>query len=190
MPTHVPVLVDDLFGELVPASEPEQWSVIHTKPRREKKLAEYACALGIHYYLPQMLSTRIYQRRSVTFSKPMFPGYLFAVVDPAKKQNLIISGHLVSFIKVTNQRELLEELQNIRLCRQPEVLMENVLWLSEGLKVEITDGPLKGVTGVVESHLKLEEVRLQVKILHQAVLVKVDPRNVRILGEYTIVESE
>jgi len=33
-------------------------------------------------------------------------------------------------------------------------------------------------------------VRLQVQILRQAVLVKIDPRNVKILGEYTIVEKE
>jgi hypothetical protein len=31
---------------------------------------------------------------------------------------------------------------------------------------------------------------LQVKILHQAVLVKVDPRNVKILGDYVIMEHE
>jgi len=64
------------------------------------------------------------------------------------------------------------------------------LWLSKGLEVEITEGALKGTRGVVESHDKISEVRLQVEILRQAVLMTVDPKHVRIIGEYEIIEDE
>jgi transcriptional antiterminator RfaH len=190
MATHSPVLIDELFGELAPAPEGQRWEVIHTKPRCEKKLAEYARRNGITYYLPQMDSKRVYQRRVVSFTKPMFPSYLFCVLDSRSRQTLLISGYTVSFIRVHQQEQLLQELQNIKLSRLPEIELQNTIWLSEGLQVEIMQGPLKGVTGVVESHDKLDEVRLQVQILRQAVLVKIDPRNVKILGEYTIVEKE
>ena len=190
MATHSPVLIDELFGELAPAPEGQRWEVIHTKPRCEKKLAEYAQRNGITYYLPQMDSKRVYQRRVVSFTKPMFPSYLFCVLGPRSRQTLLISGYTVSFIRVHQQEQLLQELQNIKLSRLPEIELQNTIWLSEGLQVEIMQGPLKGVTGVVESHDKLDEVRLQVQILRQAVLVKIDPRNVKILGEYTIVEKE
>lgn len=190
MATHSPVLIDELFGELAPAPEGQRWEVIHTKPRCEKKLAEYARRNGITYYLPQMDSKRVYQRRVVSFTKPMFPSYLFCVLGPRSRQTLLISGYTVSFIRVHQQEQLLQELRNIKLSRLPEIELQNTIWLSEGLQVEIMQGPLKGVTGVVESHAKLDEVRLQVQILRQAVLVKIDPRNVKILGEYTIVEKE
>ncbi|HOG31802.1 MAG TPA: transcription termination/antitermination NusG family protein [Candidatus Syntrophosphaera sp.] len=190
MATHSPVLIDELFGELAPAPEGQRWEVIHTKPRCEKKLAEYARRNGITYYLPQMDSKRVYQRRVVSFTKPMFPSYLFCVLDSRSRQTLLISGYTVSFIRVHQQEQLLQELRNIKLSRLPEIELQNTIWLSEGLQVEIMQGPLKGVTGVVESHDKLDEVRLQVQILRQAVLVKIDPRNVKILGEYTIVEKE
>ncbi|HNU53601.1 MAG TPA: transcription termination/antitermination NusG family protein [Candidatus Syntrophosphaera sp.] len=190
MATHSPVLIDELFGELAPAPEGQRWEVIHTKPRCEKKLAEYAQRNGITYYLPQMDSKRVYQRRVVSFTKPMFPSYLFCVLGPRSRQTLLISGYTVSFIRVHQQEQLLQELRNIKLSRLPEIELQNTIWLSEGLQVEIMQGPLKGVTGVVESHDKLDEVRLQVQILRQAVLVKIDPRNVKILGEYTIVEKE
>ncbi|HOH48758.1 MAG TPA: transcription termination/antitermination NusG family protein [Candidatus Syntrophosphaera sp.] len=190
MATHSPVLIDELFGELAPAPEGQRWEVIHTKPRCEKKLAEYARRNGITYYLPQMDSKRVYQRRVVSFTKPMFPSYLFCVLGPRSRQTLLISGYTVSFIRVHQQEQLLQELRNIKLSRLPEIELQNTIWLSEGLQVEIMQGPLKGVTGVVESHDKLDEVRLQVQILRQAVLVKIDPRNVKILGEYTIVEKE
>ncbi|HOZ01695.1 MAG TPA: transcription termination/antitermination NusG family protein [Candidatus Syntrophosphaera sp.] len=190
MPTHRPVLIDELYGELAPAQGDERWAVIHTKPRCEKKLAEYAMRWGITYYLPQMESKRVYQKRQIEFTKPMFPGYLFCVINNDKKQRLTISGWTVGFIRVPVQEELLNDLLNIRRSTEPKVELESVLWLSEGLRVEIVKGPLKGVTGVVESHAKLNEVRLQVNILRQAVMVKLDPRDVKILGEYVIVEDE
>lgn len=189
MATHVPVLIDELFGELKPASGDERWAVIHTKPRCEKKLAEHARRNGIHYFLPQMQSKRLYQKRQITFTKPMFPGYLFCVIDIYKKQTLLISGLTVAFIKVPVQAELLEELQNIHQVHLPKVEMQSTIWMSKGLEVEIIRGPLKGVTGMVENHQKLDELRLQVNILRQAVLVKVDPADVKILGDYIIEED-
>lgn len=184
MASRSPVLVDELFGELAPAPEGQRWEVIHTKPRCEKKLAEYARRNDISYYLPQMDSKRVYGRRVVNFTIPMFPSYVFCVLDTQKRKTLTYSGYVVNFIKVGQQEQLLEELSNIKLSRSPGVELENTDWLSQGLKVEITRGPLKGVTGVVQSHEKLDEVNLQVNILRQAVRLKIDPRNVKILKNY------
>ncbi|HQO18709.1 MAG TPA: hypothetical protein PLJ85_05975, partial [Candidatus Cloacimonas sp.] len=64
------------------------------------------------------------------------------------------------------------------------------LWLEKGLEVEIVNGPLKGICGVVEDQSKLMEVRLQVNILKQAVLVKVNTEDIKIIGEYEIVETD
>ncbi len=181
MATNAPVLIDELFGKLAPAPEGLRWEVIHTKPRCEKKLAEYARRNDIWYYLPQLDSKRTYQRRVVNFTKPMFPSYLFCVLDINKRKTLTYSGYVVNFIRVNQQRELLEELLNIKLSRSPGVELENTAWLAQGLKVEITKGPLKGVTGLVENHDKLDEVNLQINILRQAVRLKIDPRDVKIL---------
>ncbi len=190
MPTHSPVIIEDLFGKLEPASGIERWTVVHTKPRSEKKLADYAQRCGISYYLPQMESKRVYQRRLVAFTKPMFPGYLFSVLDADKKQQLAASGLTAGFIRVPVQEELLAELRSIKLSMIPEVEYENTLWLSEGLKVEIIAGPLKGVCGIVASHEKMHEIRLQVDILRQAVMVRVKPSEVKVLGDYKIVDVE
>jgi transcription antitermination factor NusG len=190
MSTHKPVEIEELFGKIELAPENHFWSVIHTKPRCEKKLAEYALKHNISYYLPLTESSRIYQRRKVTFTKPIFPGYLFTIINFYTKRELLYSGYIVSYINVPSQKELVEELRNIWLTRNRRVEMREAMWLSEGLMVEIINGPLKGVSGIVESHKKLEEVHLQVNILHQAVSVKVDPRDVKIIGDYEIVEEE
>lgn len=187
MPTHKPVIIPELFGELV-HSDTQRWTVIHTKPRQEKKLAEYATREGIIYYLPQIESSHVYNHRKVSFQVPMFPGYIFVRIGELEKHRLSISGGVVNFIRVLNQEELLGELRNIYHTRKSKLDMENTLWLDQGLQVEVIKGPLKGVRGVVESHEKIGEVQLQINILRQAVRVKIKPDNLKILGEYTLVE--
>jgi len=184
------VHVDELFGELKLYEGSQLWYVVHTKPRCEKKLAEHARKNSIPYYLPQLNTTSIYQRRKVTFSKVMFPSYIFVVADINSRNILSLSGWIVNFIKVTAQQQLLSELQCIHGTHKVKDKVKPGLWLGKGLQVEITSGPLQGVRGVVESHDKLSEVRLQVSILHQAVIVAVDPASVKIIGEYELVEQE
>lgn len=188
MATHKPVHVDELFGELKLYEDDFSWVVVHTKPKSEKKLAEYAKLNGIYYYLPQYTASRIYQRRKVTFDTVMFSSYIFMVLDHAARQKVLISGYTTGFLKVRSQAELITELKAINGTLEQKVDVKPGLWLSKGLEVEITAGPLQGMRGVVEDHNKLEEVRLQVNILRQAVLVKVDAKHVKIIGEYEIVE--
>lgn len=188
MATHTPVIIDELFGKLIEV-EGEVWTVVHTKPRAEKKLAEYARRLGLCYYLPQIEREHLYQHRKVMFMVPMFPSYLFLRCKELDREPLVYSGNVVRFIKVSYQKELLAELKSIYITRRKLAETEEVMWLSEGLRVEIISGPLKGITGVVENHQKIEEVQLQINILRQAVKVKVKAKDLKIIGEYTIQEA-
>lgn len=190
MATHKPVIINELFGELVIPEGDNQWMVVYTKSRFEKKVADYASKNLITYFLPQLKHTKIYQRRKVVSTSIMFPGYIFMVLSPRTKELVSITGMAVSFIRVSNQQLLLNELNRICFAGKKDVPMEKAVWLSKGLEVEIMDGALKGMRGIVEDHDKIAEVRLQVDILHQAIMVKIDPKHVKIIGEYEIVEEQ
>lgn len=183
MATHKPVLADELYGKLESALPEQKWYVIHTKPQREKKLAEYLKLREIWYYLPQLESIRTYQYRKVTFTKPMFPGYLFARLATAETGSILMSGCVVRFISVPSQTELLTELIQIYNGRNAQAELNNTQWLESGWEVEIISGPLQGMLGVVQDQSRLSEVTLQVKILRQAVAVKVNPAQVRLIRE-------
>jgi len=191
MASHKPVIINELFGELkIPEKEDYRWVVVHTKPRCEKRLADYLGRLMIPYYLPQIRHKRVYQRRKVVSTVPMFPSYLFVVLGPKDRERVAIAGYTVRFIHVGNQEHLLRELSRICHTTRQDVDLKPSMWLSKGLEVEILDGALKGMRGVVESHEKISEVRLQVDILRQAVMVKIDPKQVKIISEFEIVEEE
>ncbi len=190
MGTHKPVIVHELHGKLEVSQGDNGWYVVRTKPRREKKLADYARVEGITYYLPQIETVHKYNYRKVTFTRPMFSGYVFVMVSPPEKEKLLITGMTAGFLYVRNEKELIDELKYIFEGRKRKAEFVDAIWLSQGLEVEIINGPLKGMVGVVENHSKIEEVRLQVNMLRQAVMVKISPKDVKIIGEFEIVDSE
>lgn len=190
MATHKAVIVHELNGKLEPSQGDFGWYVVRTKPRREKRLADYAKEKGITYYLPQIETSHSYKYRKVSFTKPMFSGYVFVQIEPQNKQLLTITGFTAGFVQVRHEKELIDELRYIYEGRKRKAGFENAMWLSHGLEVEIIKGPLKGMQGVVESHEKINEVRLQVNILRQAVMVKVNPGDVKIVGDFVVVDEE
>ena len=53
------------------------WFVAHTRPRCEKKLADYGQREGLNVTLPCYPSVHKYRGKTVSFQKPLFPGYVF-----------------------------------------------------------------------------------------------------------------
>ncbi len=184
------MIVEELFGELELCSGDKSWTVVRTRSRCEKKLAEYAKRSGIHYYLPLRVSSKVYEKSKVNFHIPLFPGYLFVCADFEDKHTLVRTGYTASFLKVRDQEQLLSELRAINQIPVTKEEAGPQYWLSKGLEVEIVSGPFAGTRGVVEEHDKLHELRLQVNILRQAVIVKTDPKDVKIIGEFEIVETD
>ena len=180
MTTKKPVYVDEIFGELK-LHESEKWTVVHLKPRREKKIAQYAKNNDIVYYLPQYESEKKYSHKIIKFTKPLFPGYFFVRCDEKKRNKLIISGHIVSFLKIINESSFLNELKQIYLGRNFNAKFEKHEYLDKGYIVEFVQGPLKGLKGIVKNADNINEVVLQVSILKQAVSVKADIRVLKIL---------
>jgi transcription antitermination factor NusG len=184
------VMVDELFGELELGSGDKRWAVVRTRSRCEKKLAEYAKRSGVHYYLPQRESVKVYEKSTYRTHIPLFSGYVFVCIDYEDKDTLARTGYVAGFLKVIDQEQLLSELRAINQIPAEKVEAGPEYWLAKGLEVEIISGPFAGVRGVVEEHDKLHELRLQVNILKQAVILKTDPADVKIIGEFEIIETE
>jgi transcription antitermination factor NusG len=182
MATNKPIHIDQLFGELTPAEEPQQWRVVYTKSKREKKLAEFAQKNNITYFLPLINSTRTYQYRKVEFTKPMFPGYLFVKCSPEEQRELIITGHCMTFLRVKNEPEFLDDLHRIyHFITEGEMFLPHA-YVEKGYIVEIIDGPLKGHVGLVEDATKLDHIILNINVLQQSVSVSIDSSLLEVIG--------
>lgn len=154
------------------------WTPIRTKPRQEKKLAEYCKANSVICYLPLVKSVKRYERRSVEHMIPMFPGYAFCAVDEDSYRTLLSSGTIVYRIGMTetSEKKLIQDLVALRnfelMSMQEEVMVRPEI--IAGSPVSVTKGPFMGITGIVEKRKDDTLITVNVEILGQSVSAAID----------------
>jgi len=72
------------------------WYVAHTRPRREKKLAEYCEREEFRVTLPCYRAVHKYRGKTVTFLKPLFPGYVFLQLLVHQRQKVYQSDYVAT----------------------------------------------------------------------------------------------
>ncbi len=154
------------------------WMPVRTKPRQEKKLKEYCAAHGVECYLPLLKKLHNYGKRTVEFMLPMFPGYVFCLLSEDLYQKIVISNAVLYRINIDEKGEvaLLKELVAIRSFEEL-VLNEDIVVKPElvaGTPVEISTGPFKGITGIIEYRKNKTVITVNVEILGQSASVEVD----------------
>lgn len=160
------------------------WTPVRTKPRQEKKFAEYCESHGIVFYLPLRRSVKRYQRRTVEFYIPMFTGYVFCSLDHDLYQKAVLSNRIVYRLQMNekNERELIKDLCDIqmieRLTGEADVIVRPEL--AEGKKIIVKSGPLKGTRGVVEKRKNKTMITINVEILGQSVSAETDVEDIEV----------
>ena len=59
----------------------ERWFLVHTQPHSERKAALHLGAQGFKTYFPQIQKTVRHARRLMTVRAPLFPRYVFVILD-------------------------------------------------------------------------------------------------------------
>ena len=59
----------------------EKWFLVHTQPNSEKKAEWHLHAQGFKTYLPRIFKTVRHARQLRTVKAPLFPRYLFIIID-------------------------------------------------------------------------------------------------------------
>jgi transcriptional antiterminator RfaH len=150
------------------------WFVAHTRPRCEKKVVQYCADLGIATTLPCYRSVRKYRGKTVTFEKPLFPGYVFLQTSRELRGKIFQSDYVANLLEVHNQAMFEQELQDI--LRALETGLEIVLApdIGKGTRVNIKNGPLAGIEGWVEERYGFDTVLLRLNFIGQAAAVKIN----------------
>ena len=150
------------------------WFVLHLRPRSEKKVARVCEINGLEYYLPLRSEVKIYQRRKVKVCKPLFPGYIFVAFEPEQRIHLLRTNHVVRILKPPSEEVLISQLEQIQKALEVDETLGTASSIEKGRRVRIKGGPFMGVEGVVTDAGKSGKVRLNVEMIGQAVIVKVD----------------
>lgn len=150
------------------------WFVAHTKPRREKKLVEYCRRQALSATLPCYPSAHRYRGKTVIFQKPVFPGYVFLLIEPAKAGSVRQSDHVARLLEVFDQETFWKQLQDILFALEAKLEVRLAPAIGKGTRVRIKSGPLQGIEGWVEQRYGTNVVLLRLDFISQAASVKLD----------------
>lgn len=151
---------------------PGTWFVLHTKSRQEKAMAGDLAARKVAHFLPLVTKVRTSGSRKVKVQEPLFPGYLFLRGSQDDVYNADRTKRVAHIITVPNQQRLIWELRNLAMALQNKTPLDPYPYLKEGVRVEVTSGPLRGLQGIIESRSSIDRLILSVEILGRAVSVE------------------
>ncbi|HEV8541495.1 MAG TPA: transcription termination/antitermination NusG family protein [Verrucomicrobiae bacterium] len=157
------------------------WYVAHTRPRCEKKLAEYCIREGFSVTLPLYKSVKKYQRKTAVFEKPLFPNYVFLRLHPRQRKKVYQSDYVANLLDVPDQKTFQEQLDDILLALETDYEICALPHITAGKRVKITAGALRGMEGYVEERQGRCIVLLRLDFIAQAAGVKVDAADLEII---------
>lgn len=157
------------------------WLVCHTKPRCEKKFAALMKAEKFEHYLPLIDSVRKYAQQTKHFTKPLFPGYVFANVPKELKARVYQQDLLARAIIVDDVETFLRQLGDVRMIVSSGFELSVMPLLTKGRRIKIVGGPLHGLEGFVDDPSRPQGVVIAVDVLQQGLLVKVPAENLQAL---------
>jgi transcription antitermination factor NusG len=138
-------------------------------------------AEGFEHYLPLVASIRRYPGETKRFTKPLFPGYVFARVPPAGKARIYQQELLARAIPVDDEARFLLQLEDVRKIVSSGVALTVVPLLTRGRRVRVVGGPLHGLEGLVDDSSNPQGIVISVDVLRQGLLLRVPAESLRAL---------
>jgi len=169
------------MAETLPNFDAPRWFACHTKPRCEKKFAALLAAERFPHYLALVPSVRRYRDQTKKFTKPLFPGYVFAEIPPERKNRVYQHDLLVRAIWVDDQARLLRQLDDVKAVLASGLELSLHPLLRKGTRVKVAGGPLHGLEGVVDDPANPRGVVIAVDVLQQGLLVRLPMASLEIL---------
>lgn len=163
-----------------PPGEPA-WHVAHTRPRCEKKLAEFCAREGFSATLPLYRSVKKYPGKVVTFEKPLFPNYLFLKLQPYQRKKVYQSDYVANLLDVPDQIAFQEQLDDILAALETDYEICVLPHIATGKRVKIVSGPLRGMEGCVEDRQGRFVVLLRLDFIGQSAGVKVEASDLEVI---------
>jgi transcriptional antiterminator RfaH len=154
------------------------WYVVHTRPKCEHIAAALMAGLeNVEAWCPRIRFQKNTRRGKVWFVEALFPSYFFARFAPAESLRAV--KYSQSVIKVVDFggnltpvpdraiAELKAEMKDVEIC-------EVQVGVKVGDIVELTEGPMRGLKGIVNAMLSgVDRVRILLEFLGRENAVEV-----------------
>ena len=157
------------------------WFVAHTRSRCEKKLVQFCQRERILATLACYKSVRRYRGKTVTFQRPLFPGYVFLHTAHSSRQKVAQNQYVANVLTVSDQKLFESQLDAVMLSLQTDLEIRLAPHISEGRKVRVKSGALRGVEGFVEKRYGMTTILLRIDFIGQAAAIKLEADDLELI---------
>lgn len=153
-----------------------RWYALQVIPTYESVTRKWLEQSGYTVYLPTITVKRQWSDRMKVTTKAMFPGYAFCQYDAALRGRMVDSPRVVRIVGVGRLPMPIDdtELDSVRILENSGFAVETWRHLSEGDKVRVCRGPLKGLEGYFVRQRARSRIAVQLTLLGQSVIADLD----------------
>ena len=166
------------------AEIPALWVCVRTRPRWEKKFAEWMMERRQSCFLPVYRHVTSSGRKRRTSQVPLFPGFVFVEGEGSKK-DFAQTGCVAYVLRPQGAKEaarLHRELRDVWRGLVSGLYVSPVQNLAAGEICRITAGPLCGVEARFERRGREGRLLLQVEMMGGGVAIEVPFNEVEVVG--------
>jgi transcription antitermination factor NusG len=164
------------LGQAAPA-----WFAVWTRSRHEAAVYGQLVAKGVEAFLPTLPRWSRWKDRKKRVDWPLFPGYCFARISPSESMQVLRCQGVVTLVSSEGRPAAIpaDEIEGVRALVTSDLQYDPCPLISEGDRVEVVAGPLRGVVGRLVRKGAHARLVLAVDLIGQGVSVEVDAADVR-----------
>ena len=162
--------------------EAARWVCVRTRPRWEKKFADWLKKRERTYFLPVFRHETVSGRKRRVSELPLFPGFVFVEGDWQKKDfsEAVAVAYVLRPRGLPEAAQLVRELRNVWCGLVSGRYVMPMRNLAVGEACRIIRGPLQGVEAKFERMGREGRLVLQVEMMGGGVAVAVCPEEVEV----------
>ena len=162
------------------------WYALTSKPQHEKSAAQVLLEMGFESFVPLYADRRKWSDRVKLVEFPLFPRYVFCRFRfPEQRGAVLHVPGILSIVKAGSQAAPVDEQEMIHLQTTVRSGLEvrPHQFLKIGQWVELIDGPLRGVEGILVDVENTWKVIVSVTLLQRSVSVSIERKWVKVIRE-------
>jgi transcription antitermination factor NusG len=162
------------------AADESKWLALYTCPRHEKFVQQQLNAKAVESYLPLYQSLRRWNDRTALIELPLFPGYIFVRIPFSARLLVLTVPGVVRVVSFNGKPASLadEEIKALKISVAVRAA-EPYPYLTEGKRIRIAGGPLKGLEGIVVRRKGKLRAVVSIPSIMQSYAVEVDAADAR-----------
>jgi transcription antitermination factor NusG len=159
------------------------WYAIYTRSRAEKKVYNELVKRSINAFLPMRTTIRQWSDRKKKVEVPLFNSYIFVNITSAEHLPVLQVDNVVKFVTFESKAVPIppQQIEAIKayLGEGAPKYDESVTDLEAGVNIEITRGPMMGLTGVLINLHGKHRVKVEIECVGQSLLIDVPRTSLR-----------